>query len=67
MSATRKIEDLILVLKAKAGEYERAAELTSDKFNKGYFEGKAEASLLVVDALKHNTQNEMFDTMSGDL
>ena len=67
MSASKKIEDLILILKAKSGEYERASELTSDKFNKGYFDGKAEAALLVIDALKYNTQGEMFDVMSGEL
>ena len=67
MSASKKIDDLIRILKAKADEYERAAELTSDKFNKGYFEGKAEVALLTVDALKYNTRGEMFDIMGGDL
>jgi hypothetical protein len=67
LSDRKKIEDLTSVLKAKANEYESAAKLTGDKFNKGYFEGKAEAALLVVDAIKYNTSSEMFDVMSGDL
>lgn len=67
LSDIKKIQDLTSVLKAKAVEYESAANLTSDKFNKGYFEGKAEVALLVVDAIKHNIASEMFDVMSGDL
>lgn len=39
-------------LKDDAKRYEKQAENTSDKFNRGYFEGKAEQNLKLADFLR---------------
>lgn len=43
---------VIRKLRRHADHYERTARETKDKFNKGYFEGKAEKCLIISDALE---------------
>ena len=44
--------EIILRLRADAKRYEKESENSSDKFNKGYFEGKAEQNLKQADFLQ---------------
>ncbi len=44
-------EDFVKYLKKKAEQFEAEIDLTDNRFNKGYFGGKAEALYQVVDAI----------------
>jgi len=61
---------LEILLEQKAVEYEKEAEATTDKFNKGFFEGKAEQARLTVDALQQvltGNPQDILDALNGDL
>lgn len=54
------------LLEQKAGHLSRQAAATTDKFNKGYFEGKAEAFLLASKALACTSDDDIIDALNGD-
>ncbi len=51
---------------AKAAEYEVEAEEANDKFNKGYFDGKAEAFRLAAEVANLTDKQEILDVINGD-
>ncbi len=63
MKATKHRE----ILRKKAKHFEDEAQATNDKFNKGYFEGKAEAFRLAHDCLGFDKDHEINDVLNGDL
>lgn len=46
------MKPLIEKLKRQARQFEAEAKATKDKFNKVYFEGKAEQNLKIIDAIE---------------
>lgn len=49
-----------------AEKYEKEAEAQKDKFNKGYFEGKAEMARLAVSCLGTSDESLIVDIINGD-
>ncbi len=61
MIAHRKVlREQIKYLNVEAGA-------ATDKFNKGYFEGKAEMAQLIHDSLVFGIESEIRDVINGDL
>jgi len=49
-----------------AENYEKEAENQRDKFNKGYFEGKAEMARLIISCLGVGDESLIVDILNGD-
>ena len=60
---------LEILLEKKAAEFEREAAAQKDKFNKGFFEGKAEQARQTIAALRNSltgSPQDMIDALNGD-
>ena len=61
-----KLQDLLI---CKAKHYEAESEATNDKFNRGFFEGKAEQARQTEEAIMHMTEGNVqlaIDALNGD-
>ncbi len=59
------MKPLLEKLKKQAKCFEREAKATKDKFNKGYFEGKAEQNLKIIDAIEAHSLQEALEAIEA--
>lgn len=59
-----------IMLDQRARTFEKEAEIATNKFNKGFFEGKAEQARQTINAIEYITSGDMqkaVDALNGDL